>query len=125
MTAGLIFCLRPEHESLRTLPDLPDAADAASTAKWIRRVMDKEIALPKPIANQGRLLPLRERVCRRLQSSQSHCRRRGNRASGRWKLAGKNPHQGKTVRTGLDVYAQVWCVTATGQPGRKRQKSSR
>jgi anthranilate phosphoribosyltransferase len=41
-----------EHESLRTLPDLPDAADAASTAKWIRRVMDKEIALPKPIANQ-------------------------------------------------------------------------
>jgi anthranilate phosphoribosyltransferase len=31
---------------------LPDAADAASTAKWIRRVMDKEIALPKPIANQ-------------------------------------------------------------------------
>lgn len=41
-----------EHESLRALPDLPDAADAASTAKWIRRVLDKQIPLPKPIANQ-------------------------------------------------------------------------
>lgn len=41
-----------EHESLRALPDLPDAADAASTAKWIRRVLDKQAPLPKPIANQ-------------------------------------------------------------------------
>ena len=29
-----------------------DAADAASTARWIRRVLDKELPLPKPIANQ-------------------------------------------------------------------------
>ncbi|MDZ4314848.1 MAG: DNA-binding protein YbiB [Azonexus sp.] len=51
--AGMVDILfEAEHESLRTLPDLPDAADAASTAKWIRRVLDKEISLPKPIANQ-------------------------------------------------------------------------
>ena len=41
-----------EHESLRTLPDLPDATDVVSTARWIRRVLEKEISLPKPIANQ-------------------------------------------------------------------------
>ena len=41
-----------EHESLRALPNLPDATDAASTAKWIRRVLDKQLPLPKPIANQ-------------------------------------------------------------------------
>ena len=41
-----------EHESLRTLPNLPEAADAANTARWIRRVLDKQIPLPKPIANQ-------------------------------------------------------------------------
>jgi len=41
-----------EHESLRALPNLPDATDAASTAKWIRRVLDKHLPLPKPIANQ-------------------------------------------------------------------------
>ena len=41
-----------EHESLRTLPNLPDAADAANTAKWIRKVLDKQLPVPKPIANQ-------------------------------------------------------------------------
>lgn len=41
-----------EHESLRSLPDLPDGADAGSTAQWIRRVLDKQAPLPKPIANQ-------------------------------------------------------------------------
>lgn len=41
-----------EHESLRTLPNLPEANDAASTAKWIRRILDKQLPLPKPIANQ-------------------------------------------------------------------------
>ncbi|MCG2576694.1 DNA-binding protein YbiB [Dechloromonas sp. XY25] len=41
-----------EHESLRALPNLPEATDAASTARWIRRVLDKQIPLPKPIANQ-------------------------------------------------------------------------
>jgi anthranilate phosphoribosyltransferase len=41
-----------EHESLRAIPNLPDAADAVSTAKWIRRILDKQIPLPKPLANQ-------------------------------------------------------------------------
>ncbi|MBS1144528.1 MAG: hypothetical protein H6R14_1934 [Proteobacteria bacterium] len=41
-----------EHESLRALPNLPEANDAVSTAKWIRRVLDKQVPLPKPIANQ-------------------------------------------------------------------------
>jgi len=41
-----------EHESLRALPNLPESNDAATTAKWIRRVLDKQIPLPKPIANQ-------------------------------------------------------------------------
>jgi anthranilate phosphoribosyltransferase len=41
-----------EHESLRALPNLPDSNDAVATAKWIRRVLDKQIPLPKPIANQ-------------------------------------------------------------------------
>lgn len=41
-----------EHESLRALPNLPDSNDAVSTARWIRRVLDKQIPLPKPIANQ-------------------------------------------------------------------------
>ena len=41
-----------EHDSLRTLPDLPDAMDAGSTAQWIRKVVDQQLPLPKPIANQ-------------------------------------------------------------------------
>ena len=41
-----------EHESLRALPSLPECNDAVATAKWIRRVLDKQIPLPKPIANQ-------------------------------------------------------------------------
>ncbi|MGE5469941.1 MAG: DNA-binding protein YbiB [Bacteroidota bacterium] len=41
-----------EHESLRALPNLPDGADAAQTAKWTQRVLDKQAALPKPLANQ-------------------------------------------------------------------------
>ncbi len=41
-----------EHESLRALPSLPESCDAASTARWIRRVLDKQLPLPKPIANQ-------------------------------------------------------------------------
>lgn len=49
-TCDILF--EAEHESLRALPNLPEAADAASTARWIRRVLDKQIPLPKPIANQ-------------------------------------------------------------------------
>ena len=41
-----------EHDSLRALPNLPESIDAAATAHWIRRVLDKQIPLPKPIANQ-------------------------------------------------------------------------
>ena len=41
-----------EHESRRVAPDLPGAADAATTAQWIRRVLDRQIPLPKPLANQ-------------------------------------------------------------------------
>ena len=41
-----------EHDSLRGLPNLPESFDAASTARWIRRVLDKQIPLPRPIANQ-------------------------------------------------------------------------
>lgn len=41
-----------EHESLRTLPNLPEAADPASTARWINRILDKQLPLPKPLANQ-------------------------------------------------------------------------
>ena len=41
-----------EHDSLRALPHLPEAADAPSTAAWIRRVLDHQLPVPKPIANQ-------------------------------------------------------------------------
>ncbi len=41
-----------EHDSLRTLPNLPEANDAVATARWIRKVLDKQIPLPKPLANQ-------------------------------------------------------------------------
>jgi anthranilate phosphoribosyltransferase len=49
--AGTVETLfEAEHESLRALPNLPESNDAV--AKWIRRVLDKQIPLPKPIANQ-------------------------------------------------------------------------
>lgn len=41
-----------EHESLRSLPNLPEGTDAVTTARWIRKVMDHQLPLPKPIANQ-------------------------------------------------------------------------
>ncbi len=41
-----------EHESLRSLPLLPESLDAQSTARWTQRVLDRQIPLPKPIANQ-------------------------------------------------------------------------
>lgn len=49
---GVDSLFEAEHESLRALPNLPEANDAASTAKWIRRVLDKQVPLPKPLANQ-------------------------------------------------------------------------
>ena len=41
-----------EHDSLRALPCLPEGIDAASTARWTRRVLDHQVPLPKPLANQ-------------------------------------------------------------------------
>lgn len=41
-----------EHDSLRALPALPEASDAATTAAWIRAVLDGQVALPSPLANQ-------------------------------------------------------------------------
>jgi anthranilate phosphoribosyltransferase len=41
-----------EHESLRSIPALAEGADAATTAKWTQRVLERQMPLPKPIANQ-------------------------------------------------------------------------
>ena len=41
-----------EHDSLKTLPNLPESCDAKTSADWIRRVLEGEVALPSPIANQ-------------------------------------------------------------------------
>ena len=49
-TAEVLF--EAEHDSLRALPSLPETIDAAGTARWIRRVLDHQLPLPKPIANQ-------------------------------------------------------------------------
>ncbi len=49
-TCDVLF--EAEHESLRMIPSLPESNDAVATAAWIRRVLDKQVALPKPIANQ-------------------------------------------------------------------------
>jgi anthranilate phosphoribosyltransferase len=50
--ARIEILFEAEHDSLRTLPHLPEAADAPGTAAWIRRVLDQQVPLPKPIANQ-------------------------------------------------------------------------
>ena len=41
-----------EQDSLKTLPDLPMVYDAQSTADWTRKVLAREVGLPRPIANQ-------------------------------------------------------------------------
>lgn len=48
--SALLF--EAEHDNLRGLPHLPDIVDAASTAGWIRKVLDRQLPIPKPIANQ-------------------------------------------------------------------------
>jgi anthranilate phosphoribosyltransferase len=48
--ADILF--EAEHDSLRALPNLPDGADAAATAKWTRRVLENQLPVPLPIANQ-------------------------------------------------------------------------
>jgi anthranilate phosphoribosyltransferase len=49
-TSDVLF--EAEHDSLRSLPNLPESTDAVTTARWIRRVLDHQLPLPKPIANQ-------------------------------------------------------------------------
>lgn len=49
-TANVLF--EAERESLRALPNLPEGMDATATAQWTRKVLDKQIPLPLPIANQ-------------------------------------------------------------------------
>lgn len=49
---GVDVLFEAEHESLRALPNLPEANDAVTTARWIRRILDKQVPLPKPLANQ-------------------------------------------------------------------------
>lgn len=41
-----------EHDSLRGLPNLPESLDAGGTARWMRRILEKQLPLPKPIGNQ-------------------------------------------------------------------------
>ena len=41
-----------EHDSLKSLPMLPESPDAATTVRWIRKVLDNHLPLPKPISNQ-------------------------------------------------------------------------
>ena len=41
-----------EHDSLKSLPHLPETCDAKATADWTRRVLNGDLALPTPIANQ-------------------------------------------------------------------------
>ena len=49
-TSDVLF--EAEHDSLRSLPNLPESTDAVATARWIRRVLEHQLPLPKPIANQ-------------------------------------------------------------------------
>jgi anthranilate phosphoribosyltransferase len=41
-----------EHDSIKSLPYLPEGADARATAQWTRRVLDDNLPLPLPLANQ-------------------------------------------------------------------------
>lgn len=41
-----------EHDSLKSLPHLPEASDTASTVDWTRHVLNGEIPVPPPLANQ-------------------------------------------------------------------------
>ena len=50
--AAVDILFEAEHDSLRGLPNLPSGCDALSTAQWTRRVLDKQLPLPKPIADQ-------------------------------------------------------------------------
>lgn len=49
-TAETLF--EAEHDSIKILPGLPEEPDAHSTAEWIRKVLDGQVVVPHPIANQ-------------------------------------------------------------------------
>ncbi len=49
---GCDVLFEAEHDSLKTLPNLPESCDAKTSADWVRRVLEGEMALPSPIANQ-------------------------------------------------------------------------
>ena len=49
---GCDVLFEAEHDSLKTLPNLPESCDAKTSADWVRRVLEGEVALPPPIANQ-------------------------------------------------------------------------
>jgi anthranilate phosphoribosyltransferase len=40
-----------EHDSLKSIPNLPEEPDAKTTADWIRRVMDGNLAMPQTISD--------------------------------------------------------------------------
>ncbi|MDD2744132.1 MAG: DNA-binding protein YbiB [Rhodocyclaceae bacterium] len=48
--SALLF--EAEHDSSRGIQHLPDIVDAVSTAGWIRKVLNRQLPIPKPIANQ-------------------------------------------------------------------------
>lgn len=41
-----------EHDSLKAVPNLPEQNDYTTTADWTRKVLNGEVALPSPLANQ-------------------------------------------------------------------------
>jgi len=41
-----------EHDSLKALPHLPESCEVKATADWIRKVLNGEVVVPAPIANQ-------------------------------------------------------------------------
>ena len=41
-----------ESGPIKSLPALPDTCDAVSTARWIKRVLAREVLVPLPIVNQ-------------------------------------------------------------------------
>jgi len=41
-----------ESGPIKSLPALPDTCDAASTARWIERVLAREVSAPLPLVNQ-------------------------------------------------------------------------
>ena len=43
---------KAESDPIKSLPALPDTCDAVSTARWIKRVLAREVLAPLPLVNQ-------------------------------------------------------------------------